>query len=217
MKSLILVAIATALVFSSGCNLILTGTPGSGVAATQNRVVDDFHAISLGGVGNVNVSVGGEKSVTVTLDDNLIDTVRTEVVNGELKINTEGNYRSSIGLNVDVMVPTLDSVKVSGVGDLNATGVSGESLKVSLSGVGDVAVSGEVDDLNLSLSGVGDANLRDLKAKSVKVSASGTGDATVHAIESVDAKASGVCDITVYGNPEDVKKKVSGIGSISIK
>jgi len=217
MKSLILVAFATALVFSSGCNLLLTGTPGSGVSATQNRTVDDFHAISVGGVGDVNVSVGGEKSVTVTLDDNLIDMIRTEVVNGELKVRTEGNYRTSIGLKIEVTVPTLDSVSVSGVGDLTATGISGQSFSVSISGVGDALISGEVDKLDLNLSGVGNANLKELKAKSVKVNASGTGDATVYATESVDAKASGVSDITVFGNPKDVKKKGSGIGSVSIK
>ena len=216
MQTMMYGAVVAILILSSGCDISISGTPGSGVAATEDRTGDDFHAVSVGGTGDVNITVGEEKSVVVTFDDNLIDMVETEVVNGELKITTTGSYRTSLGLDIQVTVPNLDAVTVSGVGDLTATNVSGPSMKVNISGVGEATINGEVEELDVTVSGTGDANLKDLIAKKVKVSASGTGDAVVYASESVDANASGTADIMVHGKPADIKQSSSGVSDIVI-
>ena len=212
MRSLTLVAISAALIFSSGC----TGIPGSGVSATQNRAVGDFHAVSASGTSDVNITIGDETSVTVTGDDNLLEMIHTEVVDGKLKIWTEGIYSPRIGLSVDVVVPSVDEIGISGTSDVVATGIEGDALKVSISGTGDLQATGEVNELVVSLSGTGEAMLKSLKAKSVKVRASGTGGATVFASESVDARASGTADIKVHGKPADIDQKTSGVGTIVI-
>ncbi len=217
MQTMMYGAVVAILLFSAGCDISFTGTPGSGVAATEDRTGEDFHAVSVGGTGDVDIVVGGEKSVTVTFDDNLLEMVRTEVVNGELRITTSGSYSSKVGLDIQVTVPTLDAVSVSGVGDLTVANVSGPLMNVSISGVGKATMSGEVDELDVSVSGTGDAHLKDLKAKKVKVRSSGVGGAIVHATESVDASASGTSDIKVHGNPEEVKQNSSGVGSVKIE
>jgi hypothetical protein len=215
MRTLTLVAISAALIFSSGCST-LTGIPGSGVAATQTRTTSDFHAIVASGTADVNVSVGGMTSVIVNGDDNLLEMIRTEVVDGKLKIWTEGNYSSNLGLSVDVTVPAIDEITVSGTADVVATGIEGDLFRVSISGTGDAKVTGEVNELDVTVSGTGDAMLKSLRAKSVKVRSSGTGDATVFASESVDARASGTSDIKVHGKPAQIKQKTSGVGDIVI-
>ncbi|QEG21467.1 head GIN domain-containing protein [Mariniblastus fucicola] len=217
MKTLTFVVATAALIFSTGCDVDFSGTPGSGVVATQDRSVDEFHAISVSGIGDVEVQVGGEQSVSVSIDDNLLEMVKTDVENGVLKIYTSGSIRTSKGLDVKVSVASLDSVTASGIGNVKAVDVSGPSMKVDISGVGSVTIDGEVDQLDVSVSGTGSANLKDLIAKDVKAEASGTGKVTVHASQSVDANASGVAGITVYGNPEDVKKESSGVGNVEIK
>jgi ribosomal protein S25 len=151
MRAIVLGAVVAVLILSSGCDISFTGTQGSGVAATQNRTIDDFDAISVSGFGNVNVVVGEGKSVIVTVDDNLIDMVRTEVDGSELKIFTSGSIRSNLGLDVQVTVPVLDRVEVSGVANLTATNVIGKAMKVSVSGVGGATINGEVDELDLTI------------------------------------------------------------------
>jgi len=213
MKSLTLFAVA-ALLFSSGC--LFVGTPGSGVSATETRTVSEFHAVAVSGSSDVNISIGDETSVTVTCDDNLLESIRTEVVSGKLKIWGEGSYSTRIGVTVDVIVPSLDEISVSGSADVVANGIKEDSFKVSISGSGDAKINGEVDSLDLSISGSGNAELRSLKAKSVQVQTSGSGDATVFASESVDAKSSGSSDIKVHGKPADINQKTSGSGDIVI-
>ena len=216
MKVLTTFVFATALLVAQGCDVSFSGIPGSGVAKTEQRTVDDFHAISASGTAAVNVVVGQEKSVTVTFDDNLLELLRTEVVNGELRIYTDGSYNTKAGLDIQVTVPELDSVTISGVSTLTAANVSGPSFKVNVSGVAKATVSGEVEDLAVSTSGTSKANLKDLIAKNTTVQASGTSNAIVFASQSVDAKSSGTADINVHGAPEDIKQSSSGVSNIVI-
>ncbi|MGI9519792.1 MAG: head GIN domain-containing protein [Pirellulaceae bacterium] len=193
------------------------GTPGSGVSKTEIREVADFDRVSFGGSGDVTIRAGQEKSVTVTFDDNLIEMVETKVVDGELLIRVNGSYNSSLGLDVEIGVPQLVGASASGVGDIEVHDVKGSKLDVTVSGVGEIKATGNVDNLEVHVSGVGSAELQDLKAKHVEVSVSGTGGAEVFASESVEASASGVGGIDVYGNPSQIQETASGVGDIDFK
>ena len=84
-----------AVVAGAGCNFFMpfSGIPGSGVIVAESRFVDDFDAISLNGSANLLISVGEPASVTVEIDDNLLDVITTEVDNGCLEIRNTKNYR----------------------------------------------------------------------------------------------------------------------------
>jgi len=216
MRFLLLATTVVALVFATGCTSIFQTVKGSGVAATEVRTVDEFSKISIGGTSEVTVTVGDEQSVTVTFDDNLLELVRTEVSNGELQISTKGNYSTSVGMKVEISVPTLDEASVSGIGQLNVEGVIGPKFKLDVSGVGSAQIFGNVDQLDVSVSGTAKAKLKDLKSKSVDVNTSGTSSAEVFATESADADASGTSTIEVFGNPTSVSHDTSGVANIEI-
>lgn len=216
MRLLFIATAVLAIGFSSGCTAVFQSTPGSGVAATETRTVEDFHAIQCSGTSNVFVTVGGEQSVSVTFDDNLLEIVRTEVSDGKLRISTDGNYSSSIGMKVEISVPSLDEVIASGVSEINVDNASSPKFNVTVSGVGKAKIVGEVDQLDVSASGTSSAKLADLKAKLVTVDTSGTSGAEVFATDSVDADASGTSNISVFGNPTSFEKDTSGVANIEI-
>ena len=196
----------------AGCNI----ETGSGVAVSEDRKVDDFDSVTVSGSSTVTITVGPEKSVKVTCDDNLIEMIKTDVSGGTLHVHSKGSYSTSIGIKVEVTVPKLKEVQASGSSNIEATNVSGPEFAIGVSGAGDVVASGQVDKLNVTVSGSGDATLKGLKAKKANVSVSGAGDAYVHATESINAVASGSGDIEIYGNPADVKKKATGAADIEI-
>lgn len=100
---------------------------------------------------------------------------------------------------------------------MDVTGATGDSLDLSVSGVGSLTAIGQVTNADVRVSGVGSANLKQLVAEHVVVRVSGTGDANVHATNSVDAKVSGIGDIVIHGNPQSVNKTTSGIGDVVVK
>ena len=197
-----------------GCNV---GIKGSGVSKTESRNVADFKSVSSEAVGDVNVTIGDSQSVEVTMDDNLLPLLVTEVVDGELKIRTTGSFSTSIGLKVNVTTPSLDSIHSSGVGNIKIEGLDSEQFAVGLSGVGGVTAKGKVQNLDVTVSGVGSANLRELLAENVYVTVYGVGGTEVYASKWVNASTSGVGSITVFGSPAEKKENKSGIGSIKFE
>ena len=188
---------------------------GSGVAAIQTRTVAAFHRVDLAGASNVSVTVGGARRVVVRADDNLIRRVTTSVRNGTLVVGTTGSFRTNVPMSVDVTVPALDALTLSGSGLVRVANVAGPALTVRLPGSGLLRASGAVQRLDVTLAGSGDAQLDGLVARDVHAVVSGSGRILVHATRSLDATVSGSGVVDYAGNPPHVKTNVTGSGAIT--
>ena len=198
-------------VFSSLFGKVLNG---SGDLETVKIDVGSFSKVKSSGPFDIYVKVGPSQSVELTIDDNLVDLVEFEVRGKTLKISTEGSFRTRKDVRIDITVPEITSLSLTGSGDIVVSGLKGEFFEFSLAGSGDMTAEGEVEVLEVSLSGSGDIDTRDLMANEVEVELSGSGDIKVYARESFDGSVSGSGDIAFYGDPEQVDRRVSGSGSI---
>jgi hypothetical protein len=193
-----------------------SATEGSGVSATQARDLAVFNSVELAGSNNVVIRVGEEHSVVVKADDNLLDRVTTEVQSGKLVIaNTRGSFTTETPMSVEVSVPTLNALTLTGSGNIVVNGIETESLKVTLPGSGTLTGSGTATRLDVAVSGSGTVQFMRLVATDVRAVVSGLGSIFVTATESLDASVSGSGAILYTGNPQDVTKSVSGTGAIT--
>lgn len=190
---------------------------GSGDLVTQTRDLKEFSRIKLKGSMDLFITVGKDQEVKLTYDDNLIDLIETEVRGKTLTIWCEESYSSSRGSRIDISVPSLETVDLSGSGDIEIHDLKGDIFEYSVAGSGDLTVGGKVDELEIKVSGSGDVDARELEAAEVYVRVSGSGDVRVFATESFDGRVSGSGDITFYGDPEHVSRHVSGSGDIRKK
>ena len=102
---------------------------GSGVPASETRELPPFDRVELAGSNQVTIRVGGEQSVVVHADDNLLDRVTTRVSGAKLSIgNKAGGYRTRNPIRVDVVVPAVDELTLSGSGTIDAEGVDVDEL-----------------------------------------------------------------------------------------
>jgi hypothetical protein len=90
--------------------------------------------------------------------------------------------------------------------DGRVAGISADGFRADLSGVGDLELAGECVALEANVSGVGDLDAADLRCANVTVTVSGVGEAKVYASESVDASVTGMGDISIAGDPKEVRK-----------
>jgi hypothetical protein len=189
---------------------------GSGIEASETRQVDSFDRVALSGQGDVEVSVGRAQSVTVRTDDNLLDDVRTEVDDGELKISQPGNLQidPKVGITIEITVPDLRAVDLSGSGNVSAHGVHGDLFRAEVGGAGNVEATGLVQRVEAELSGSGWIRFAELKAPRATAEIPGSGNIEVYAGESLTASVSGAGQILYSGNPSQVEKDVSGAGDI---
>ena len=191
-------------------------TEGSGVSATQARDVAAFKSVELAGSNNVVIRVGEKQSVVVRADDNLLDRVTTEVQAGKLVIaDTPGNLTTKSLMSVEVKVPTLDALTLTGRGNIVVNGIETESLKVTLPDSGTLTGSGTATRLEVTVGGSGMMQFTRLVANDVRAVVSGSGSIFITATKSLDASVSGSGAILYGGSPPDVTKSVTGTGAIT--
>ena len=191
-------------------------TEGSGVAATQVRHLPAFDRVELAGSNNVFVRVGGKQSVVVRADDNLLDRVTTEVRSGNLVIgNRPGSFTTRGPMSVEVTVPSLQALTLSGSGNIAVDGTRAHGLEVALPGSGTLTASGRATRLDITVSGSGTAQFTGLIADDVRALVSGSGSIFVTATRRLDASVSGTGAILYSGNPQHVTKNVTGTGAIT--
>ena len=188
---------------------------GSGVAATQARALPPFDGVELAGTSDVVIRVGGAQSVVVHADDNLLARITTAVKGGRLVVDaTRGRLRPRTPLRVDVTVPALREIRLSGTGAIVAAGVDGRRLVVAISGSGVVQVAGRAVQLEVTVSGAGSARLEPLVASDVHAVVSGSGQIEVTATGRLDAAVPGSGLIFYRGRPAHVTTSVTGSGRV---
>lgn len=187
---------------------------GSGVTASETRHVPAFRSIDLAGTNKVTVRIGGDRSVVVRGDDNLLGRITTDVKLGKLVIGDTGSFTTTSPMSVEVGAPSLDSLTLSGTGSLVAVGIDTERLTAKLAGTGLLQISGTATRLNVSLDGDGDAELGQLAARDVHAVMNGTGQIVVTATRTLDASVPGTGSILYFGTPARVKTNVTGTGAV---
>jgi hypothetical protein len=211
-----LALIAAGAVLLAGC----TGGPSTPTAqvsapATQTRSVAQFSRINLAGSNNVTVTVGGPQSVVVVADSKLINDVTTRVVDGTLTIAATGSFTAQSPMSVEVSVPSLAALEVSGSGQISASGIKAQWLTVTISGNGVLYAIGSTAQLDVTLSGEGTAQLNQLVADNVSALVTGTGLIEVTATASLFAVVPGDGAIIYGGNPPKVTTSVTGTGTVT--
>jgi len=209
---LVLATIVVVLLGRGG--LSASGVRGSGVAATQSRVLPRFSRLDLAGSTNVTVVAGGRQSVVVRADSNLIRNVTTHVVAGTLVIGTTGSFTTRTPMNVQVSVPSLAAVTLSGSGQISVSRIEAARLTVTLPGSGALYASGTATRLDVTLGGSGLAQLSGLTARDAHAAVTGSGLIRVTATAKLNATVSGSGAVIYGGNPSQVTRNVTGSGAV---
>jgi len=209
---LVLAAVVVALLARGG--LPGSGVQGTGVAATQSRVLPTFSRLDLAGSNNVTVAVGGRQSVVVHGDSNLLRYVTTRVVAGTLVIGTTGSFTTRSPMSVEVSVPSLAAVTLSGSGKISVNGIDAPRLTVTLPGSGAIDAGGTVTNLRVTLGGSGLAQLQNLAARDAHAVVAGSGLIRVTATASLNAAVTGSGAIIYSGDPQ-VTSNVTGSGAVT--
>jgi hypothetical protein len=191
------------------------GIQGSGITAAQTRTVAGFSRLDLAGSNNVTVVVGAPQSVVVRADSNLISHVTTQVVGGTLVIGDTGSFTTRAPMSVEVSVPSLTTLNLSGDGQISVTGINVPRLAVTVSGSGLLSAAGTATQLDVTLSGDGQAQLFQLTARDVHAVVTGSGLIQVNATTSLDAAVPGTGAIVYSGNPPQVTTSVTGTGAVT--
>lgn len=186
---------------------------GSGEMVTESREVSGFDQIAVFGSGEVVVDVTGRESLSIEAEDNIMPQLTTEVRNGVLELEVEGNVSPTRDITYTITAATLTGVSIAGSGDVTATGVDSGEFGVEIAGSGDVSPVGTAGALSIEIAGSGRYRGEDLVATTATVEVAGSGDVVVNATEELDIDIAGSGSVEYLGNPT-VEQSVSGSGEV---
>lgn len=236
MKQKLLTLLAVAIILFSSCSK--DNIWGEGPIVTEMRSVTGFSGVSAGIPGKINVRIDPVFSVELKAQQNILSIMRTRVNNGILTIDFERDVRvrSHDDITINITAPSIDYLRVSGTGDIDARGnMSSNTLDLGVSGTGSVTVenaviadklwakisgsgniaiaAGTVKNQELRISGSGNMDFGNVPAERAETHISGSGDMKLQLSQRLDAHISGSGSVYYRGNPV-ISTHISGSGSV---
>jgi len=189
MMGVVLVLAVTAV----GC-----GLTGSGDVVSETRVVGTFDRIevSSGIAVEITVDPAAPAEVTSIYDDNLQEKIITEVRDGTLVIEVQGNV---IAPGSDRMVKVAMPVLIGLLAD----------------GGAHVQAVGAADQLELRGEGGAAIDLEGLVVQTMDIGLDGGANATVNALLEITGQVTGGANLTLTNSPASRDLDVSGGGKVS--
>ena len=213
MKRIILYIIFSLALLLFGCRE--RGVKGSGNVITESREIEDFNEVEVSGAYNINISVGGNTSLSVSAEDNLQKFITTRIVNERLIIENSRNLSPKRKIEINITTPELDLLNSSGICNIYVEGIDEQTFTLDLSGAGVTELYGKVENFNVDLAGASLLEARELFARFVEIDANDASQAEIYVSERLTVDLSGNGNIDYYGDPLEVNSAVSGIGQIT--
>lgn len=196
--------------------LIGQNIKGNKNVVSEERQVESFSGIEVGGAFNVIITQGENQSVIIKTDENLMEYIFTEVKNSTLKLSSKG-LRNPTQLDVVITNPHFTMLEVSGAAELRSENTISEPvMTINASGASHIELALNVENLSTEASGASFVKLSGSAALH-KANASGAAEIKASKLQTKTsiAEASGASDISVWATDE-VKTETSGAGSITV-
>lgn len=212
---------------------------GEGTITTSTITINDFTGVDLAFSNNVTIKQGSSQHVEVTGHPNIIEKIKTEVTNNIWYIGFQDGCYEDYELSVEITVPNINSLKLSGSGHLLVQNFSSQSGILSmylsgsgnltlnefegitnnvttLSGSGDIVMNNDItslQSLNLTISGSGKYAGFEMISDNCVIHSTGSGHSEIKTQNTLDVTLSGSGNIYYKGTPT-ITEDLSGSGSL---
>lgn len=191
---------------------------GTGEIITEPRSVADFYNVSLSGSSDVFITQGNDFEVKVKGYENIVPELETKVQDGTLLIAFKPNTNvSNDNSEVHITMPNLNSVALSGSGNINAAGsFSGSgNFKATIDGSGNIVLeSGDANNYRVDISGSGSVKSFGMISKQAAITIAGSGNVELTVTENLNSTINGSGNVYYKGNPPGVYSKITGSGQV---
>jgi hypothetical protein len=203
-----------------------------GSGGSRTYAVRDFDSVALGGVGDVEVRVGGDWSVTATGAPAALDKLLIERDGDTLKLGRKRGMQwgKSEKIRFTVTMPRIEEASIGGAGSITVDRVPAGSFsgniggsgrldirnlavdkaEFAIGGSGTVLASGRARALEATIGGSGNLQLKPLSTETAEITIAGAGNVDVTASRTADVTIVGSGNVTVGGGAKCSTTKLGG-------
>jgi len=218
-------------------NFFPPGVQGEGPVIERSLDLKEFESILLSIAADVNLSQGLEQKVVVRGQENILDLLTLDIREGEWAIGFKEPASSYEKLVIDITLPEIKNLGISGSGDIIGTNfftdledvslvISGsgdielelraESIDCTVSGSGNMRLTGRVLAQKINITGSGEVDSDALRSDRCQISITGSGDSKVQVMKALDISIVGSGDVYYWGSAR-VHTKIIGSGDVFSK
>ena len=202
--------------FSTPIFVLTTLLVGCGPkVVTDPRKAQAVKSIECGGNVELTVRMGVPK-LEIQAEESMMSHIKSEFVNGRLRVWTEGNFNTNAAIQAHYWTPSLTEIETRDSAKVDAREIAGAEVRVLLLGASQMVLEGTATKLRLETGDVARADLRHLRANDAIVKAGGSSHVQLWAERSLQADASGTSEI-VYRKPVSGEVRATARESSSIK
>ena len=189
----------------------------NGNLTTKAVKVSFFRAIHVAGDFILNIASGDNtQSVQITASSNIVPLISTTVSDQILRVRVKKGYTlvTKQPIVIKIALKSLRALSAEGNTQATAAGINAKAFELFTSGIANITLSGQANEVLARISGAGTIDASNLKANDVSVNISGSGNVSVFASNRLDAKISGSGDVVYAGNPRSISQRSTGSGRI---
>lgn len=171
-------------------------------------------SLILDAAADVVFTQGATPSVTVTGPADRVNALKLE--NGRLFAEDDRNWRGwRDRVRVTITAPDVSTFQLNGSQDLELRALDVQTLRIVVTGSGEVEAQGRAQTLDLDVSGSGQADLTNLTLTDANVDVSGSGEVDVGPTGKATISISGSGDVDLTRRPASVQTDISGSGDVN--
>ncbi|OON63111.1 DUF2807 domain-containing protein [Massilia sp. KIM] len=196
--AVVLIALSYSMLRANG---VSAASEGRQVATETREVPGGISGVELNGPIDLNLRYGATPSLKIRGEQRMLGNIEVNAEGPVLNIGVRGIVlRHRQPLEVELVLPALNSAVIDGSGDSSINGFSGERVEVRLNGSGSVKFNGRFRYVDTGLNGSGDL---DVNAGA--------------AIERVKAELMGSGRMTLVGTTRELEAKANGSGDLDAR
>lgn len=208
---------------------------GRGDITNKSFTIANFTSIDNNIDANIHITKSVTQSVEIVAQSNIIDNISLEVTGGNLKITFKKPAKNYDPININISMPNLSSLILSGSGNINTTNTFDScgtvSIKISgsgnidasfnsntktysiISGSGNITLTGNSPSQDITISGSGNVHAFPFETYHSVVNLSGSGSCELSADSTLNVIISGSGNVNYKGHPV-VNSTITGSGTI---
>ncbi|NIS80976.1 MAG: hypothetical protein GTO14_12395 [Anaerolineales bacterium] len=194
---------------------------------TETRQVSDFDRVALTGLGELIIQQGDVESLTIDAPPEILNRIKTEVIDGKLVIRVSRHWLDWIGdvltagftgmrVRYNLTVKRLSGLRITGAARVKVGNIETDSLTLDLRGAGEVMIESlDAEQLDVDLPGAGKIRVAG-RVTEQKITLSGAGSYTARKLESQKARVTleGLGSATVWA-VDELDVAIRGVGTVS--
>jgi hypothetical protein len=195
-------------------------TKGSGHIIEVTKNIKEFKGVVVDNSADVIITKGDNIKVKIITDDNLVNSITTEIKGNNLIIDEVGN-NCPTKIEIQIETPYLNLISLNGSGNITANDIKiTEGFTAEIDGSGNI----KIDNLESQIAGIktngsGNIHIKNLKSFNLETEIAGSGDIKIDNAEVLNSSISlpGSGNIAVAGTTTNNNIRIDGSGDINCK